>query len=175
MKQKLILISAILYSVICFSQNKNLTPYFLTKKENIEWIKTIEELPIDQQLIQIKTKIEVDKKFIKQTKYLNIGNHLIGDRLIYIDKKELDKDRENSDCECKIGFYLDFKKESYILDLSNKYTSDVLKLLSINNIRDIHFGKRNNGISNDNIRRCGLVLIRMTKNKDVSRRLKNIL
>ena len=97
----------IITSFNSFSQHSKL-PQSMSKLENNIWLSELENVTSkEHKLLAIKKKIYIDTSYTVTRKSC---------RIKIKSKESIDTTLEKIDCECKILFFISFKKRSYILD-----------------------------------------------------------
>lgn len=168
MKHKLILIFIILIAQIISAQN-TAEDKTLTLNDNITWLNNFEKLELKVNRVTIfKQKINADTLFKAQTKYSRIKFKNKSKPAFFTDKLE---------CDCKIMFLLNLNEPNYYLldPIAYPKTTMVLKLINLNNIEDFYIIKQAEAAALFGEQaKCG-VLILKTKNKQLIKKVKQIL
>ena len=168
MKHNLILIFIILIAQIISAQN-TVEDKTLTLNDNITWLNDFEKLELKVNRITIfKQKINADTLFTAKT---------ANSRIQFKNKSNPILPKEKIECDCKIQFLINLNEPNYyILDpIAYPKTTMVLKLINLNNIEDFYIIKQAEAAALFGEQaKCG-VLILKTKNKQLIKKVKQIL
>lgn len=168
MKYKLIIFFIIIIGQTISAQN-TVKDSTLTLYDNIEWLNNFEKLELKVNRVTIfKQKINADTLFTAKTEY---------SRIQFKNKSNPILPKEKIECDCKIQFLINLNEPNYyILDpIAYPKTTMVLKLINLNNIEDFYIIKQAEAAALFGEQaKCG-VLILKTKNKQLIKKVKQIL
>ncbi|MBD3891730.1 hypothetical protein [Olleya marilimosa] len=168
MKYKLIIFYIIIIGQTISAQN-TIKDSTLTLYDNIEWLNNFESQILKSNKIElIKHKINADTLFTAKT---------ANSRIQFKNKSNPILPKEKIECDCKIQFLINLNEPNYYLldPIAYPKTTMVLKLINLYNIEDFYIIKQAEAAALFGEQaKCG-VLILKTKNKQLIKKVKQIL